>query len=274
MTFSDSLRKMVAPSMAMAIAVSPIALTACSGNKTDAGDGSDVAVGTTDGNTSQTTGGDTTVIISDDQDGATTSVVDENGNAVYPTEDGYATEKVSADGNYSTSDFVEGSAIYGRNTAAVTNQYQFVSYGIGTWEMVALKDGDGNIFAGEEINPTTLSMSADNLGVITTGDSTYPFGWQQYKDFPQLAMGDVGKHLTLTMEINDDGMLTVRQDADGQTMLFRKVSDEAATSQVVSLAGQDQQAQQPEGAPADQTLATEAPVVIDATTATEAVPAQ
>lgn len=224
---SHKLHKIIASSMALALVGTPIALVGCRGEQPDVPTAEDIdkaaiedgGNGTSDGGSA---GGGT---VAPAPQGSSEAEYDEDGNLIVPTDsDGSASGSVqtSADGNYSTADFVEGSAIYGKQTATITNGFSFNADGIGTWEMIALKDENGYVYAGDEIKPTTLRMGANNLGTISTDGKESAFGWQQYKDFPQLALGDIGKQMTLTMELNDDGKLTIRQDADGQVMLFQK----------------------------------------------------
>lgn len=232
---SHKLHMIIAPSMAISLMGMPLVLTGCGGNDSqDAPTTEDIekAAREEQGGTAadaSSGGGSGAAPAPEGGTQADEATYDENGNLVVPINDG-GEEQTSADGSYATSDFTSGSAIYNQETVAITNQFQFVTDGIGTWEMVALKDSDGYVYAGGEINPTTMRIDANNTGVINANGTESAFGWQQYKDFPQLALGDIGKKMTLTMELNDNGMLTVRQDADGQMMLFQKASGaEAAT---------------------------------------------
>lgn len=229
---SQKLHKVLAPSMAIALALAPLVMTGCGGS-TDAPTDADMDAAAHNESSKKSDsasagGGGGAGAPADggsEGGGDGSTAYDDEGNPILQTEAGDVVIRTSADGNYATNDFIEGSAIYGRKTASVTNDYQFVTDGIGTWELVALKDADGYVFSGDELKPGTLAMTPDNFGTITVNGEENAFGWQQYKDFPQLALGDIGKRMTLTMEINDDGMLTVRQDADGQVMLFRKTND-------------------------------------------------
>jgi len=266
---SQKLHKVLAPSVAIALALTPLVMTGCGGGP-EAPTDADIEAAARDeaskksnsssagggGGAGSTPAGSGTT--GNASDGGSTAYDDE-GNPILQTEAGDVVIRTSADGNYATNDFVEGSAIYGKKTASITNDYQFVTDGIGTWELVALKDADGYVFSGDELKPGTLAMTSDNFGTITVNGEENAFGWRQYKDFPQLALGDIGKRMTLTMELNDDGMLTVRQDADGQVMLFKKTSDtdnsvlqsaqqtvDTAQATVDQAALQDQTSQTPE----------------------------
>lgn len=246
---SKTFHRLMAPSVAIMLAISPLALAGCKkGGDVPTSEDIDKAAkeeqGGADG-VAQGGGGGGSGAPQDTGGGSSETVYDAEGNPV----SGGSSTRTSANGQYSTNDFIEGSAIYNKATAEVTNQFQFSVDGIGSWEMVALKDEDGDVFAGEEIKPTTLVLTADNYGSITTDGKASNFGWKQYKDFPQLAMGDIEKQMTLTMELNDNGLLTVKQDVDGQVMLFQKAS------------GSEQQQQQAE-APAQQEQVEQAPAVV------------
>lgn len=226
---SDKIRMIVAPSIAIALVGAPVVLTGCNRGGQDVPTSDDVDnaarnQGGSNASPDTTAGGGAGTTSNPGGGDSEESSYDEDGNPIISTEGGDIVVRTSEDGSYSTSDFIEGSAIYGRKVASVTNDYQFVKDGIGDWEMVALKDGDGYVFAGDEINSTTITLTADSYGTITVNGNPSAFGWQQYRDFPQLALGDIGKQMTITMELNDNGMLTVRQDADGQVMLFKKIS--------------------------------------------------
>lgn len=260
---SNKLQKLIIPTVAIALMGAPIALAGCAGkDNQDVPTSEDVdnAARSQKGSASSSNGGGGGGGSTGGKQGdLDATAYDADGNPIISTEAGDIILRTSEDGNYSTSDFVLGSAIYGRKTAAITNDYQFVKDGIGTWEMVALKDVDGYVFAGSEIKPTSLTMTADNYGVLMVNGNESPFGWQQYKDFPQLALGDIGKQMTITMELNDDGMMTVRQDVDGQVMLFKKVSSgEVAEQPAEQQPAEQVSEQQPAEQPAEETPSVEA----------------
>lgn len=242
---SHRTHKVIALPMALALIGAPVVLAGCDNGGQDVPTAEDMDNAAREEQGAQTTSGSGGDAVAPATQGDTEGQEGEG----TPATQGETTTAVqtSADGSYSTTDFVSGSSIYGRSTAAKTNDFQFVVDGIGTWEMVALKDDMGYVYAGDEINPTTLRMGENKLGTISVNGQDSQFGWQQYKDFPQLAMGDIGKRMTLTMELNDAGMLTVRQDADGQVMLFRKVGGQETVTDMAA-----QQEQQPADQPIEQ----------------------
>lgn len=128
----------------------------------------------------------------------------------------------SSDGQWSTDDFFEGSGIYNTSVAHVSNDYVFAEDAVGAWTMVALLDDQGQVMAGVDVSQTGLTIRADGTGIMVVDGAGMDVSWTQYKDFPQVAMGVIDNEYIVTMELNDSGRLTVRQDIDGQMMLYAR----------------------------------------------------
>lgn len=125
---------------------------------------------------------------------------------------------------YTPDDFMGQSGIYNSEITQVTNAFSFNVEGLGTWKLIGIMDENGKIYDGEAVDGnTTITLLEGGYGSFNQGESAKELVWTQYKDFPQLGMGNIDGHEVLTMEINNQMHLTAKQDTDGQIMLFEKV---------------------------------------------------
>lgn len=201
--------------LGMALAVAPLALAACEpqteNNQADTGDGQtgkankDEIGGRSGSNGSDGVGG-------------------ESSGSGSSTASGGGTSTTSDGSSHSKDDFYGGSGLYGTNAMMQTNDYSFEKDGVGTWRLDALMEGDGTILDGNSISSATLELAKGGQGTLNTDAGDRTIIWSQYKDFPQMAMGTFDDTYVVTMEINDAGKLTVKQDVDGDIMLFTKTN--------------------------------------------------
>lgn len=125
---------------------------------------------------------------------------------------------------YTPDDFMGQSGIYNSDVTQITNAFSFNVEGIGTWKLIGVMDENGKIYDGAAVDAnTTITLLEGGYGSFNQGESSKELVWTQYKDFPQLGMGNIDGREVLTMEINNQMHLTAKQDTDGQIMLFEKV---------------------------------------------------
>lgn len=193
-----------------ALAVAPLVLSACGGQPEDE------QVDTGDGQTGKANRDEVGQGGSGSESGSGGSSEDSSGGSVTTSSDSEA--------SHAEDDFYGGSGLYGTDVMQKTNDRSFDGDGIGTWRLEAIMEGDGTILDGNSISSATLELAEDGSGTFTTDTGERHVSWVQYKDFPQLAMATFDDAYVATMELNDAGKLTVKQDVDGDIMLFAKTN--------------------------------------------------
>ena len=199
------------------LAVAPIALTACEPQGED-------QVDTSDGQTEKANKDEIAGRSGNNGSDGVGSGSGSNSGSGGSESSGGSTSTTSDGASHSEDDFYGGSGMYRTTTMTKTNDYSFEKDGIGTWRLDAIMEGDGTILDGNSISAATLELREEGLGTFSTDAGNRAVGWAQYKDFPQMAMGTFDDTYVVTMELNDAGKLTVKQDVDGDIMLFTKTN--------------------------------------------------
>ena len=85
-------------------------------------------------------------------------------------------------------------------------------------------DANGTVTTAAERGPMALTFRGKG-GTVETEREKLPLTWSQDDETPQLAHGDLGDDVAdvVSMDLNDDGRLVVRQGAMGRVLLFAKV---------------------------------------------------
>ena len=95
---------------------------------------------------------------------------------------------------------------------------------LGSWKLLGVLDANGTVTTAAERGPMALTFRGKG-GTVETEREKLPLTWSQDDETPQLAHGDFGDDVAdvVSMDLNDDGRLVVRQGAMGRVLLFAKV---------------------------------------------------